>query len=382
MAAGYREPDDHGVMSALSRSGVTLHAPFHFQGEALAGRGGYRLGVVHMQYTTLGRTGLKVSVAGLGCGGHSCLGLHTGKTERESIAIVRRALELGINVIDTAEAYQTEPIVGKAVRGRVREHLVISTKKLCPAPDRDNPTDTLRRGVERSLERLQTDYLDVFYLHGVRPKQYEYARDVLFPVLARLREQGKLRFIGVTEAFIPDPQHAMAKRALADECWDVMMIGFNVLNQSARDRVFPITQAKRIGTMGMFAVRNAFSRPQDLTRLLAELRDRNQVEATLDETADPLGFLTADGKAATLAEAAYRYCRHEPGMDIVLTGTGNIEHLEENVVALLKGPLLQGDRERLAKLFARVDSVSGDYGEFWATRRGAAPPATGGKMLT
>ena len=174
----------------------------------------------------------------------------------------------------------------------------------------------------------------------------------------------------------------MAKLALADECWDVMMIGFNVLNQSARDRVFPITRAKRIGTMGMFAVRNAFSRPQDLRHILAELRDRNQVDAALCETADPLGFLTADGKAATLAEAAYRYCRHEPGMDVVLTGTGNIEHLEENVAALLKEPLPQEDRERLAQLFARVDSASGDYGEFWATRRGSAPPATGGKMLT
>ena len=334
-----------------------------------------------MPYTRLGRTGLRVSVAGLGCGGHSCLGLHTGKTERESIAIVQRALELGINVIDTAEVYRTEPLVGKAIRTTARDRIVLSTKKLCPAPG-DDPTGALRRGVEQSLTRLQTDYIDVFYLHGVRPKQYGYARDVLFPVLARLREQGKLRFIGVTEAFIPDPQHAMAKLALADECWDVMMVGFNVLNQSARDRVFPVTRAKRIGTMGMFAVRNAFSRPQDLSHILAELCDRNQVDAALCETADPLGFLTADGKAATLAEAAYRYCRHEPGMDVVLTGTGNIEHLEENVAALLKGPLPQEDRERLARLFARVDSASGDYGEFWATRRGSAPPATGGKMLT
>lgn len=325
-----------------------------------------------MQYTTLGRTGLKVSVAGLGCGGHSRLGQETGRTERESISLVRHAIDLGINVIDTAEVYRTERIVGDAIRDVARDRLVISTKKLCPKPDGDDAAGELRRGVERSLQKLRTDYVDVFYLHGVRAEQYAYARDTLYPELARLREQGKLRFIGVTEAFIPDPRHAMARLALRDDCWDVMMIGFNVLNQSARGRVFPLTRAKRIGTMGMFAVRNAFSRPDDLVRILAELRDRRQIDAALCETADPLGFLTEDEKAATLPEAAYRYCRHEPGLDSVLTGTGSIAHLEANVAALLKGPLAQADRTRLAEMFGRVDSASGDYGEFWATRGGVA----------
>ena len=325
-----------------------------------------------MQYTTLGRTGLKVSVAGLGCGGHSRLGQETGRTERESIALVRHAIDLGINVIDTAEVYRTERIVGDAIRDVARDRLVISTKKLCPKPDGDDPAGKLHRGVERSLQKLRTDYVDVFYLHGVRAEQYACARDTLYPELARLREQGKLRFIGVTEAFIPDPQHAMAQLTLQDDCWDVMMIGFNVLNQSARSRVFPLTRAKRIGTMGMFAVRNAFSRPDDLVRILAELRSRKQINAALCETADPLGFLTENGQAATLPEAAYRYCRHEPGLDLVLTGTGSTAHLEANVAALLKGPLAQADRIRLAEMFGRVDSASGDYGEFWATRGGVA----------
>ncbi len=177
-----------------------------------------------MQYTTLGRTGLKVSVAGLGCGGHSRLGQRTGKTEQESIGVVRQALDLGINLIDTAEAYKTEKIVGKAIQGIRRDQIVISTKKLCPSLDSKNPSGELRRGVEQSLKRLQTDYVDVFYLHGVRPKQYQYARDTLAPVLLQLREEGKIRFIGVTEAFIPDPQHAMLKLALEDDCWDVMMV--------------------------------------------------------------------------------------------------------------------------------------------------------------
>ena len=313
-----------------------------------------------MQYTTLGRTGLKVSVAGLGCGGHSRLGQKTGRTEQESIQVVRQALDLGINLIDTAEAYGTESIVGKAIRDVARDQLVISTKKLCPARDSDDPGRELRRGVEHSLKRLQTDYVDVFYLHGVRAGQYQYARDTLLPGLLRMQAQGKVRFVGVTEAFIPDPQHAMAEQALQDDCWDVMMIGFNFLNQSARQRVFPHTQAKNIGTMGMFAVRKALSRPAHLKKILTELRDKNQIDPALCEIPDLLGFLTDTGKAETIPEAAYRYCRYESGLDSVLTGTGSVEHLKENVTALLKEPLPAADCERLAALFGRVDSVSGN----------------------
>lgn len=313
-----------------------------------------------MQYTTLGRTGLNVSVAGLGCGGHSRLGQKTGRTEQESIQVVRQALDLGINLIDTAEAYGTESIVGKAMQDVARDQLVISTKKLCPDRESDDPSGELRRGVEHSLKRLQTDYVDVFYLHGVRAGQYQYARDTLLPGLLQMQEQGKVRFVGVTEAFIPDPQHAMAEQALRDDCWDVMMIGFNFLNQSARQRVFPQTQAKNIGTMGMFAVRNALSRPARLKKILTELRDKNQIDPALCEMPDVLGFLTDMGKAETIPEAAYRYCRYEPGLDSVLTGTGSVEHLKENVTALLKAPLPLADCERLAALFGQVDSVSGN----------------------
>ena len=313
-----------------------------------------------MQYTTLGRTGLKVSVAGLGCGGHSRLGQRTGKTEQESIGVVRQALDLGINLIDTAEAYKTEKIVGKAIQGIRRDQIVISTKKLCPSLDSKNPSGELRRGVEQSLKQLQTDYVDVFYLHGVRPKQYQYARDTLAPVLVRLREEGKIRFIGVTEAFIPDPQHAMLELALEDDCWDVVMVGFNLLNQSARQRVFPKTQAKNIGIMDMFAVRNALSRPDHLQKLLTELKDNKQIDPALCDRKDLLGFLTENAKAETIPEAAYRYCRHEPGIDTVLIGTGNVDHLKENVASLLKEPLVQEDRQRLGEIFGQVDSVSGN----------------------
>src|SRR5262249_17784888 len=89
-------------------------------------------GGVHVEYTILGRSGLKVSIVGLGCGGPSRLGQATGKSERESIAVVQQALELGITLFDTAEVYGTETIVGRALEAVPRDQLIISTKKLPP----------------------------------------------------------------------------------------------------------------------------------------------------------------------------------------------------------------------------------------------------------
>jgi L-galactose dehydrogenase len=70
-----------------------------------------------VEYVTLGRTGLRVSVMGLGCGGPSRIGQRTGRSEAEQVAIVRQALDAGVSFIDTAEAYQTEEVVGRAIQG-------------------------------------------------------------------------------------------------------------------------------------------------------------------------------------------------------------------------------------------------------------------------
>jgi L-galactose dehydrogenase len=313
-----------------------------------------------MEYTILGRSGLKVSIAGLGCGGPSRLGQATGKSEQESIAVVRQALDLGINLFDTAEVYGTESIVGKALEAVPRDQVVISTKKLPPPSDHPDPVGELRQGLEQSLRRLRTDYVDIYHLHGVRSKQYHFAYNTLAPVLVRLREEGKIRAVGITEAFISDPGHQMLRQALEAECWDVVMVGFNLLNPSARSRVLTKTQEQNIGVLDMFAVRRALSQPAHLKALITDLQQRGQVAPGACDTDGPLGFLIQGGKAATIPEAAYRYCRHEPGIHVVLTGTGNVEHLKENVAALLKPPLAQSDLQRLAAIFGTVDSVSGN----------------------
>jgi aryl-alcohol dehydrogenase-like predicted oxidoreductase len=313
-----------------------------------------------MEYKTLGRTGLKVSVAGLGCGGPSRLGLRNSSDSPDhAISLIRQALDLGVNFLDTAQNYGTESVVGQAIRGKPRDTLVISTKKTLPPPDHSNPEDELRRGLEQSLKLLKTDYIDIYHLHGVEPKDYRFAKEKLMPEMHRLKEQGKIRFIGVTEGFVQDPKHEMLQESLEENLWDVVMVGFNLLNPSARNSIFPVTQRKQVGMLNMFAVRRALSQPLRLKELIADLVARGEIPRDALNSAEPLEFVLRDGGAATLPEAAYRFCRHTPGVDVVLTGTGNPAHLQENIAAILKPPLPRPVLEKLAALFGKLDYLTG-----------------------
>lgn len=308
-----------------------------------------------MEYTTLGRTGLRVSVAGLGCGGNSKAGLGSGLGHEGSVALIREAMDLGVNFFDTARSYGTEKVLGEAIKGR-RDEVVVSTKSLAEGVSAARIVESL----EASLRDLGTDHVDVFLLHAVHPRDYDHARDVLAPVLLRERERGKLRFLGITETSPYDHGQEMLSRAVGDDCWDVTMLGFNMMHQVARTRVFPHTMARGIGTLIMFAVRNLFSVPGRLERTMQELAAEGRVPAWLAESEDPLGFLVHEGGAGSVIEAAYRYARHEPGADVVLFGTGNPDHLKANVSHLLKPPLPEADRARLAELFGHLQGVGLD----------------------
>lgn len=321
---------------------------------------GLNEGDAEMEYTTLGRTGLKVSVAGLGCGGPSRLGLRENKSERECVALIRQALDLGVNFLDTAEVYGTEEIVGKAVAEISRDRVVLSTKKKFPLDDPRDPAGEVRKSLEQSLRRLGTDYIDVYHAHGVEPEDYAYASTKLLPVLWKMRDEGKIRFIAISEAFVEDAGHRMLAEALEDGRWDVVMVGFSMLNPSARRRVFAKTLKENIGTLVMFAVRRALSQPDRLKAIVADLVQKGVIAPGSVNTEDPLDFVRRNGGAATLPEAAYRFCRHEPGVDVVLTGTGNAEHLKANVEAILKPALPSGVRQELAVLFGTLDHLTGN----------------------
>ena len=312
-----------------------------------------------MDYTTLGRTGLRVSVLGLGGGGHSRLGQATGNTPAESIALVQHALELGINFIDTAESYGTEAIIGQALRAHLREEVVLSTKKTIRRDSGLVTPDDVRHGLEDSLKRLGVEYVDIYHLHAVRPEDYEYAREQLVPALEKLQAEGKMHFLGITEMFAADTSHQTLQRAVQGDEFDVVMVGFNILNQSARERVFAHTRRQNIGVLDMFAVRQAFSQMAKLREIIDGLVQRGEVDPVMIDEESPLSFLVRDGDARSLVDAAYRFCRQEPGVHVVLSGTGSVSHLEENVASILRPPLPEPDRQHLMDAFARVDSVSG-----------------------
>jgi aryl-alcohol dehydrogenase-like predicted oxidoreductase len=320
-----------------------------------------------MQYTTFGNTGLRVSVAGLGTGGFSRMGLKSGKTEDESARLILDGIELGINVIDTAPSYGTEGVVGKALKSLKRDDVVIATKAQIGRGEHFPPARVIA-ALDNSLRTMGTDYLDVFNLHGIEPQDYDHAINVIAPALLKEKAKGKFRHFGLTENPINDHTNAALKRALTDPVWEVMMVGFSMLHQGARQNVFPVTQAKGIGTLLMFAVRSIFADPPRIARELKELADKGLVDKALVDRDDPLGFLIHAGGAANITEAAYRYVRHEPGVDVVLFGTGDAGHLRANVASLLKPPLPEADRAKLKPLFGHLAAGIGLDGHAGRTR--------------
>jgi aryl-alcohol dehydrogenase-like predicted oxidoreductase len=314
-----------------------------------------------MEYRTLGRTGLKVSVLGLGGGGHSRLGVSANTSERESADVVTKAVEWGVNLIDTAEAYGTEKRIGLALQGLKRENIYISTKYSLYHDGKLKPPGDLEKSVDGSLAQLNTDYIDIYHLHGVKESDYSYAAEHLIPEMLKMREKGKIRFLGITETFPNDPRHTMLQRAVKDDCWDVMMVGFNMLNQSARDKVFSVTRKNNIGVLDMFAVRRVLANPQALVELVADLLHQGLLDESLIDKSDPLGFLMhSEEGAVSLTDAAYRYCLHEPGIHSVLSGTGNIQHLLENIESVNRVALPTKDLDKINKIFALVDHISGN----------------------
>jgi len=292
---------------------------------------------------------------GLGGGGDARLGLKQ-EGELAAIRLVRAALDRGINFIDTAESYGTEAVIGAALKGVARDSVILSTKKTAFDDNRFAAED-LVHSLEASLERLGTDYIDIYHLHGVRHEDYADLYERIVPALQRLREQGKIRFLGITEPFAHDPSHQMLQRALRDDVWDVVMVGFNMLNQSARRTIFPVTLAKNVGTLIMFAVRRALSRPDRLRELLREITEKHHPTQSLMEI--DLESLVREGGATSMTDAAYRFCRYEPGAHVILSGTGNLEHVADNAQSLNKCDLSADVRGTLSRLFDGIDDVSG-----------------------
>ena len=175
----------------------------------------------------------------------------------------------------------------------------------------------------------------------------------------REKQRGKFRFLGITETAPNDPGQQMLHRATQDDVWDTAMVAFHMMHQVARTQVFPYTLANRIGTLMMFAVRGIFARPAQLAATVRELAEAGKVDPAL-ATDEPLDFLLHPGGAASITDAAYRYVRHEPGVDVVLFGTGDAQHLRSNIDSILKPSLPEPDRRKLQQYFGHLQGVGLD----------------------
>jgi aryl-alcohol dehydrogenase-like predicted oxidoreductase len=314
-----------------------------------------------MDFNILGKTGVTVSALGVGTGGPSRVGLRTGGDDRSAADAIRYALDLGVNFLDTAEAYGTERVVRQAISGVRRQEVVLSTK-ISHWEELDQAT--VEEKLDERLTELGTDYIDICHFHAVRAEKYPWLAQELYPGLERAREKGKVRWLGITEAFIPDPGHQTLSLALDDGFWDVMMVGYNLLNQSAERRVFPQAEEQGTGILAMFAVRLALSRAERLTEVVGDLIERGEIDADELESLggskdDPLGWFVRESGASSLQDAAYRFVRHHPAVHVTLSGTGNTRHLEQNSESVQKPPLEPEAVNSLRRLFRNVDSVSG-----------------------
>ena len=320
-----------------------------------------------MHYRILGKTGLKVSLASFGTGGPSSFGQTAGLPEEQQAALVRRCLDLGINLFDTSARYgRSEELLGRALRGIPRETYYLSTKWGAAATwsqpgvgGEDGPVNkdphALTEGVTQSLQRLGTDYLDILHFHGLRTEQYDEVVDRFGPMVQRLQEQGRIRFIGFSERFIADPAHTAALRGLQThpEFWDVLMLKYGILNQMAAAEVLPLAQEHQVGIMNMAPVRLILPDPTKLETKIAEWKANGLIGADDVPDRDPLDWLAHDDVPSVIA-AGYRFAAAHPAISTVITGTANITHLEENVAALEQPNLPESDQQRLIRTFGSI----------------------------
>lgn len=312
-----------------------------------------------MDYVKLGRTNIDASVVGLGAGGPSRIGKSAGRSPEDSIAVVRRAFELGVTFYDTAEGYGTEQLVGDALRDVPADQAYVSTKLTCKVDGRLKTEEEVERSVDNSLKNLRRDTIDVYHLHAVMPNDYVKTRDRMLPVLQRMRDKGKIRWIGITEMFEKDSGHHMLDQALQDDLWDVVMVGFSVLNFSART-LLQRAREQEVGVLDMFAVRRALRDLATITTRLTEYADEGLIDADAVKRYEPFSYAVSSGACSTIPELAYRFCRHEPGIDVVLSGTGSIDHLEANVKAAEMPAIPDKVIRRIEGVFAGVDDISGN----------------------
>jgi aryl-alcohol dehydrogenase (NADP+) len=295
-----------------------------------------------MQYRTLGRTGIKVSPYALGT---LMLGASIGNPDHDdSIRIIHKALDAGINFLDTADAYSLPPqgasevVVGKALKGR-RDSVVLATKFGRPMGDDPNRQGASRRwittAVEDSLRRLQTDYIDLYQIHRLDP---ETDVEETLSALSDLIHSGKVRAIGSSNTpahDIVDAQWVAERRGL--ERFRTEQPPYSILNRGIESEVLPTAQRFGMGVVvwgplgqGMLTGRARKGQQTDLVRagLLKAFSDEDRLDAV--ERLVPL----AEEAGLPMTHLAMAFAITHPGVTSALLGPRSIEQLDDLLTGL------------------------------------------------
>ncbi|HEV8725511.1 MAG TPA: aldo/keto reductase, partial [Candidatus Binatia bacterium] len=193
----------------------------------------------------LGKTGLRVSAVGLGTMVHA--GHFGPMKDSESISAIETALDLGVNFIDTSDAYgagYSETLLGTALKGK-RDKVVLATKggNVIVGPNRGKrifEPDYISRVMDESLQRLRTDYVDLYQLHNPTVDVIE--RGEVWQVLERAKQAGKIRHYGVS---INTMEEGIA--AVRDGRAETIQVEYNLLTQEPAERIFPLAQQANVG---------------------------------------------------------------------------------------------------------------------------------------
>jgi len=304
-----------------------------------------------MKYRTLGRTNLKVSELSLGGLFVSSLG---GEFE-QSKAAVHRAIELGVNYVDTAPGYlNSEEVLGKILKG-VDQPLILSTK-LGGRPQPFKPQDKhlLRQSLEESLKLLGRDFIDVLMIHEPdRPGQYDWWTDIegvhgpVLELLDDLKKEGLIKFTGLGGTTAYELAHLVKSGK-----FDVVLTAFNysLLWREAGIEILPEARKQNIGiVIGSPLQQGALARRWD-----DEVKRRPSwlSPARREQFLALYQFLDETGLA--IAETALRFVLFTPGVSCVLMGARSRQEVESNYAAAQKGPLSPDILKRLDDIAAMV----------------------------
>jgi aryl-alcohol dehydrogenase-like predicted oxidoreductase len=306
-----------------------------------------------MHYRTLGRTGLQVSEVGFGAmtiGGE----IFGATDDQESLRALHRAVDLGMNFIDTADAYgrgHSEELLAQVLKTR-RNEVVLATKGgnqfTVRQGLRNFEPDYITSALEASLKRLQIETIDLYQLHN--PSQEVMRRGEIFERLDRCKREGKIRFYGVSLEKTEDGIVAIETGKP-----DTLQVVYNILHQDPEEKLFPLAQKENIGILarvplergvlsGRFKDTAEFAQ-KDWRRGVFSDEGLAQTQAAVEK----LGFLVK-GDVSNLAQAALRFILSNFVVSTVIPGIRTVKQVEDNVA--VSGKTLPGeDLVRLLQLY-------------------------------